>query len=66
MPDSNLTIIGPGGSLSDEPLAVSGMVVRASAPSAEADKAKLYALDVGGTIELYVIDSAGTPTKLSG
>ena len=37
-----------------------------SAPDATADYAKLYALDDSGTTELYVKDSGGNPTKLSG
>ena len=36
-----------------------------SAPSGTADYAKIYAADDGGTSELYAMDSAGNPTKLT-
>lgn len=53
---------GPGTSN----IKVSTLVAQSGAPSAATDKAQIYALNDSGTIEIYVMDSAGNPTKLSG
>jgi hypothetical protein len=64
MADAVVTSRGLGAQYKD--IGVSTLAPLADNPSAVAGKAQVYAKTDSGVVEVYVMDSAGNPTKLSG